>query len=192
MGNQLLSEDGRSADADGLSSLRDEAADASSPKASIPSAVPHLAELGITVEQEANLRKLAAYLMTLPADYPDFEMASYVTGNGAGAGRNVAHKPVCGTAACAAGHGPAAGIDPLDGEIWSAYAQRAFAPDNWEYHDETSWDWCFAAGWSKVDNTAHGAARRIQWMLEHGIPDNAGDQRWGDSPLCYTDIQVSA
>lgn len=132
----------------------------------------------ITDEQRANLAKLAAYLRTLPPEYPDFEMNTFVQGD-FGHGSHDARVPVCGTAACAAGHGPTAGIVPLKGETWSEYSVRAFCSD------DKDWNWCFDAYWSKVDNTAHGAAARIEWLLANGLPDDAVDQRWGDAPLCY-------
>lgn len=132
----------------------------------------------LTDEQRSNLTKLAAYLRTLPAEYPDFEMDLF-TQDGQGYGRHIAHKPACGTAACAAGHGPWAGIDPLPGETWVAYSHRAFAERG------SGFSWCFDERWSRIDNSAHGAAARIEWMLEHGIPEDADEQRWGDAPLCY-------
>lgn len=138
----------------------------------------------ITDEQRANLTKLAAYLLTLPAEYPDFEMESYVRPRGeldnaiAVKLDTFAHLPECGTAACAAGHGPRAGIDFEPGESWNIYSRRAFAGGD-------EWSWCFGALWAHVDNTAHGAAARIEWMLANGLPDDAGDQELSDAPLCY-------
>lgn len=142
--------------------------------------------LDLTAEQVANLRTLAAYLMTLPADYPDFDMSLYVN-SGEGYGMCEAHVPVCGTAACAAGHGPQAGISAKPGETWIEYTTRAFAP---VYSDMG--DWCFGASWSDTDNTVHGAAKRIGWMLRNGVPADCEEQRYGEAPLCYTDMHVSA
>jgi len=130
-------------------------------------------------EQRANLATLAAYLRTLPVDYPDFEMEQYVQGS-KGYGGSLAHVPECGTAACAAGHGPAAGVLPLQGENWHKYSCRAFCPAH-----TAEWDWCFSASWSNVDNTAHGAAARIEWLLTKGLPANAVEQCFGGDPLCY-------
>lgn len=144
--------------------------------------------LNITDEQEANLRKLAAYLMTLPADYPDFEMKDFVQTESREK-REYAHVAACGTAACAAGHGPIAGVAPHEGEDWSSYTFRVFTSDD---DSDGQWEWCFGWYWSKVDNTVHGAARRILWMLEQGVPEDANGQRWGYTPLCYLDQQVPA
>lgn len=136
----------------------------------------------LTDEQRSNLKTLAAYLRTLPADYPDFEMSDYVSGQGI-AGFCIAAVPVCGTAACACGHGPAAGIAPMKGETWDAYSVRAFIPVH-----HPAWSWCFSGEWSETDNTVHGAAARIEWMLERGVPADADDQESGNAPLCYTQV----
>lgn len=138
----------------------------------------------LTDEQRANLAKLAAYLRTLPADYPDFEMRGFVREGD----RTFAHIAGCGTAACAVGHGPKAGIEPLRGESWFAYSYRTFVPvyvDGCEVNGRV-WDWCFASSWARVDNTVHGAAARIEYMLAHGVPDDAFSQMCGNAPLCYT------
>jgi len=135
----------------------------------------------LSEEQIKNLRTLAAYLKTLPADYPDFEMNDYVS-----TGELEAHVPKCGTAACAVGHGPNAGMLPLNGETWGAYSMRVFIADSQlTGSDCDPWEWCFDSQWSDVDNTAHGAAERILHMLEHGVPDDALDQRYGLVPLSY-------
>lgn len=143
----------------------------------------HLIDLGIRADQADNLRTLASYLLTLPAEYPDFEMTEYVRGVDSEA---LVEMPECGTAACAAGHGPKAGVAPLPDETWETYSERAFAKDY------RPWVWCFSGMWVQVDNTAHGAARRILWMLEHGVPNKLYDQQRGLLPLCYLAEQASA
>ncbi len=99
-----------------------------------------------TALQARNLNKLADYLDTLPANYQHFDMAIYY-----GYDKQVAKdegepdevyyihsitpedadcKPssfACGSAACAVGHGPSAGIKPrTDDYTWSDYAFRVF------------------------------------------------------------------
>lgn len=134
-----------------------------------------IADLGLTKQQVKNLRKLAAHLRTLPVDYPDFGMTSFVRGHQDG---GKAFKAECGTAACAAGHGPRAGIRPRAGERWFDYSWRAFAEDS-------AWYWCFSSAWAGVDNSAHGAADRIEYMLSHGVPANYRDQMYGDVSPSY-------
>lgn len=51
--------------------------------------------------------------------------------------------------------------------------------------DSPEWDWCFSSRWVRTDNTPCGAAKRIQWLLDNGLPENWRHQMWGDHPLCY-------
>lgn len=130
----------------------------------------------LTDEQRANLAILAAYLRSLPANYPDFAMDDFTSDC-----EDFAYFPACGTAACAVGHGPAAGFEPRAGETWFDYSERLFVPDS----NIDAWHWCFSGGWTYRDNTAHGAASRIEWLLAHGVPSDACKQLSGDAPLCY-------
>jgi hypothetical protein len=122
-----------------------------------------------------NLQKLATYLRSLPADYQEFDMEVYASDN------SFAHPLSCGTAGCAIGHGPNAGIAAQDQEEWEDYSRRVFAITA----DADEWDWCFGWYWAHTDNTPLGAAQRIEWLLQNGLPENANDQKLGDAPLCY-------
>lgn len=143
-----------------------------------------------TPEQRYNLRKLANYLKALPQDYSHFAMRTY-------AGMSTAFDcdsfddpareidtNVCATVACALGHGPLAGIKPLREETWTQYGARVFVPEN--SPTDEYWEWFFSAHWEPVDNTPHGAAARIEWVLENDtLPENWYDQRNGYEPPCY-------
>ena len=50
---------------------------------------------------------------------------------------------------------------------------------------EEEWDWCFASDWKTTDNTPIGAALRIEWLLNHGLPENCKNQMYDDDELCY-------
>ena len=50
---------------------------------------------------------------------------------------------------------------------------------------EDEWSWCFGSTWSKTDNTPAGAALRIEWLLNHGLPENWKNQMYGREKLCY-------
>ena len=67
----------------------------------------------MTINRE-NLEKLASYLENLPEDYQHFGMRSYLNPTDLSALIKYAEQNggvhTCGTAACAVGHGPAAGI----------------------------------------------------------------------------------
>ena len=132
-----------------------------------------------------NLQKLADYLRG-PEIAMRFDMGSYC--------RNSAEKqdihdgdPLnpaehsCGTVGCALGHGPASGVDPDKSETWDRYSDRAFGLEPWG----RDWEWCFGPIWAETDNTPKGAAARIQYLLDYGLPRNWMDQMRGDEPLCY-------
>jgi hypothetical protein len=119
-----------------------------------------------------NLLKLADYLDKLPDDYEQFDMREYMMvpdvkyRNGYEAlCIDERSKPVCGTVACAVGHGPAAGIRVYGDESWSSYADRVFG-----YLSDDGFDYMFASGWSVDDNTPKGAAARIRTYVMLGHP----------------------
>jgi hypothetical protein len=119
-----------------------------------------------------NLDKLATYLESLPADYEHFDMSRYLLIPGGigsiaaelayGADPTILNN--CGTAACALGHGPAAGIpaelEPGYGIDWDQYAEENFTEDG-NVHD-----WLFSSFWDGVDDTHQGAAARIRYILD--------------------------
>ena len=119
---------------------------------------------------KANLLKLADYLATLPDDYEQFDMSEYMMARDGDDRRyweiiDLAErsKPVCGTVACAVGHGPAAGIRTYGDANWSDYADRVFGP-----LPESGFDYMFGSGWSMHDNTPKGAAARIRTYVALG------------------------
>ena len=125
--------------------------------------------LCISREQVLNLARLADWLRALPADYERFEMSGYmedVTRPHAHISR-AKELPAneCGTVACAVGHGPSAGIEPLSSERWESYALRCFAGQ-----DPYVFTYLFGGEWTLYDNTAHGAAARIMSALDSDVP----------------------
>lgn len=138
-----------------------------------------------------NLTKLAAYLESMPEEYRGFNMGFWL--REAETKNEYRWPPVntiftpyearyhCGTVGCAVGHGPMAGIRANPGELWDDYSERVF--DLEVFGPE--WTWCFDADWSSVDNTPQGAAKRIRYLLEHGLPHDARSQRLGYNPVSY-------
>lgn len=145
----------------------------------------------LTKAQRARLNKLATYLEGLPKRYRKFSMATY-------AGNMLPKKQAryaefnggfCGTAACAVGHGPAAGVlmppklvaqfaevrrGDDTGDIWHQYSKLFTGGDMQVFH------WLFVAHWARYDNTPRGAAARIRYFLERGLPGGFAyaDPRW--------------
>lgn len=91
----------------------------------------------------------------------------------------------CGTVGCAAGHGPYAGIPKLLDETWDKYTLRVFGISSALYLDNYLWRFIFSGSWSSIDNTPQGAAKRIYYVLEHGVPECIQAMLNGDIPLCY-------
>jgi len=128
-----------------------------------------------------NFAKLADKLDTVPDDSERFDMTDYFAGS---VSRYIKLGTVpCGTCACAAGWGPAAGI-PVPPEVlhhdsnwlyWTGYISIQFFGlsidddddyDEWGDEENEVYRWCFDDAWRQFDNTARGAAARIRWMLD--------------------------
>jgi hypothetical protein len=133
-------------------------------------------EIELSDFQKENLKKLSDYLLKgeLKAD---FDMLKF-SDNGDFA-------TLCGSVGCAVGHGTDAGIKKFHDEDWSQYSWRCFI-NKWNsaYHSY-AWEWCFDAYWTDTDNTPEGAAKRIQILLNKGLPNDWGDQINGEIPLEY-------
>ena len=97
--------------------------------------------------------------------------------------------PVCGSVGCTVGNCTVLDAENViknftdtDGEIefgdWSEYFTGLLG-------GEDEWSWCFDSTWSKTDNTPTGAALRIEWLLNNGLPENWMSQMYGKEDLCY-------
>jgi hypothetical protein len=124
---------------------------------------------------EENLMILAEYLETLPVDYQEFYMGDFYNTLTPEAYMRDGH--FCGTAACAAGHGPAAGLlltqeqldhRPYGKSIWVYYIKTVFGLD-W---DDDECRWIFSGVWIGHDDSHYGAAARIRYLLECGVPED--------------------
>lgn len=136
--------------------------------------------------QRNNLEKLATYLEALPDDYTEFDMSVFSEEDEC--------KPVvktCGSAACAIGHGPVAGIHAYASDIgWSGYAKRVFGVKgrhNLYLCSGPLWAWCFTGGWVEIDASVKGAAFRIRYYLANGAPDWCQHENDVDD-FCETDF----
>ena len=130
-----------------------------------------------------NLKLLAEYLLALPEDYQHFGMGSWHDDYEFPIDAYLEEAPHCNTAGCAVGHSPyVQGLPkPFHTEGWVKYSERIFGM-SWE-SDE--WEWCFDSDWGCVDNTPHGAAKRILQLISTGLPDSSSKQRYGVAPLSY-------
>lgn len=146
-------------------------------------------------QQRANLLVLAQYLESLPPDYEHFSMYLFTDHHGdclINEAEMIVKRPHefynnCGTIACAAGHGPAAGFlireDEYETETmlsgsksireidWDAYTQRVFGIA----FESPEFLFLFGGDWSSVDDHHYGAAGRIRYFLEHGVPEESDE-----------------
>jgi hypothetical protein len=142
-----------------------------------PSTIARRIAMSLTHDQRENLAKLASYLEQLPPDYEHFEMGGWI---GAAPDNVILNYALhnggvaqCGTVACAVGHGPAAGILVPEHMIYSIGPRMRVSW--WPYSRlfvsvPRYFDWLFSAKWGVVDNTPHGAAARIRYVLDRGTP----------------------
>ena len=109
----------------------------------------------ITKKQFENLKKLLAYLDTLPSDYEYFDMRVYscekrqhLLASNVTAGSSPT-PGTCNTAGCLAGHGPIAGIKPKTRELWETYVFRVFGANCLEEYSTQSalFRWLFSGVW---------------------------------------------
>lgn len=144
-----------------------------------------------------NLTLLAHNLMCIPQEL--FDMHAFRR-NMEGEATTFKSPTDCGTIGCALGWAPLVeGLGPTtdelrfdDGLCWSAYARRVFGLNPWGHPDgedfrPMDWSWCFA-DWADADNTPMGAAIRILWLCEFGLPEDWRGQMIGEAPLCYEEF----
>jgi len=120
-----------------------------------------------------NLQRMANYIRTIPQDR--FSMSTYR--------EDESNTAECNTVGCVVGH-----CTILDKELFNEnkgdfgiwirhYAGFSFS--------SPEWDWCFDPAWSCTDNTPSGAAKRIEWLIENGLPNDWMKQMCREKPLCY-------
>lgn len=113
----------------------------------------------------ANLQTLATFLAYDPRGV-DFDMSVYTDSPG-WCEEDMAD---CGTVGCAVGHA-AFVFEKRIGERWDNFSCRVLEFDLATARDSRLWDWCFSANWHSYDNSRKGAAQRIQYLLDVGVPD---------------------
>lgn len=56
---------------------------------------------------------------------------------------------------------------------WRDFSKNVIGVSTWG-EQQIIWNWLFSSGWCKFDNTPLGVAARIEYFLEHGVPDGDG------------------
>ena len=130
-----------------------------------------------------NLQLMADHLKT-NVKQKNFHMGRY-------RGDDDFSNPVCGSVGCTVGNCTVLDTENVmnnfinsDGRIdFTAWSIDFTGLLEVEYEDV--WEWCFDCQWIFIDNTPTGAALRIEWLLNHGLPENWKNQMRGREKLCY-------
>lgn len=137
--------------------------------------------LTITEEQRDNFLLVADYLIG-GEHVMGFGMEAYLS--------------PCKTVGCVIGHAASIGIGTSDLKAcnfnYDLYAHKAFGASLLCFVENPLYDFVFAYQWYCRDNSSAGAAKRIYYALEHGVPENHRKQRCGIDTLCYLDQPVHA
>jgi hypothetical protein len=128
-----------------------------------------------------NLLKAAAYIRMVPQE--KFDMSFWREDN--------LEAPIneCSSIGCAVGH--CTFLDPKIKSIIKRHAKIFDGFNYWKWSldffelGDSQWEWCFDWDWVETDNTPEGASLRMEWLVQHGLPDNWKEQMNGDEPLCY-------
>lgn len=133
-----------------------------------------------------NLFLMADYIEKVPQ--VEFDMVCYRTEDTVSKDGEV----VCNSVACVIGHCinlvPRESL-PLerDGDInYSLWSMDFTGLGRAGYAE--AWTWCFGTHWGADgggDNTPIGAAKRIRYLIEKGLPTNWLEQMNGKAPLSY-------
>lgn len=139
----------------------------------------------LSPEHRERLAALADLLETVEPerfDMEDFYIAGDVVGHLPTEAVQLPHE--CNTTGCALGWAVTL-FRPLGYEDWYAYAERIFGVIGVPGQSEPTYRWLFHYRWEQRDNTPRGAAARIRYLLDHGLPEDWREQMSGESPLCY-------
>ena len=122
-----------------------------------------------------NLQRMADHIRTVPQEM--FDMSVYRQGD---------HNSIeCGSVGCVIGHC----IHLAPQLIRKSYGNVDFTSWSERYTEidcsSDEWLFCFCGEWVNVDNTPEGAALRIEWLINNGLPGDWEDQMYGNTPLCY-------
>lgn len=124
-----------------------------------------------------NLKRMADYIRTVPQE--NFTISYYRSGS------ERYHK--CDSVGCVIGHCTV--LDDIDNIPTFQGGDIRF--DEWSkiftelVPYSGKWKWCFSTYWKQIDNTPTGAAERIEWLLNHGLPEDWYEQMTGETPLIY-------
>lgn len=125
---------------------------------------------------------MADYIEKVPQEM--FDMADFRQD-----GRDDINPPDCNSVGCVIGH--CARLDAA--RVSEEYADWQIGGINftpWSYaftglEWDSEWQYLFGSPWKYGDNTSTGAAKRIRYFVENGLPEDWREQMYGHSKLSY-------
>ncbi len=125
-----------------------------------------------------NLQKMADYIRTIPEE--KFDMRDY---------RSFDDKfsTECDSVACVIGHCTVLDKENILENFIKSSGNICFTEWSYDFTGIMSneWYWCFSSYWTDTDNTVEGAARRIEWLINNGLPEDWEKQMHREEKLCY-------
>lgn len=122
-----------------------------------------------------NLLKMADHIETVPPE--TFDMGCYWDDI----------EPECNSVGCIIGH--CTKLDPNINRYLDSDGDIKFTSWSEDFTgigcNTSAWDYLFSHEWAAVDNTRTGAAKRIRYFVEHGLPEDWKDQMNGYAPWSY-------
>jgi len=128
---------------------------------------------------KSNLQLMADHIKTIPQEV--FDMQDYR--------KNNLLSIECGSIGCDIGHCIQLDPDSKNVPINKHFETIDFFKwsENFTELDGNSdeWNWCFDSRWKSTDNTPLGASKRIEYLINNGLPENLRNQMFGYMKLCY-------
>jgi len=122
-----------------------------------------------------NLLRMADYIETVPQE--KFNMEIYRTYD------ETTHE--CNSIGCVIGHCTILDKRPLPKYVYGTINFRLWSKLFTGIESDDEWNYLFDISWHRTDNTPTGAAKRIRWFVEHGLPNDWEEQMFGEAPLPY-------
>ena len=123
-----------------------------------------------------NLKLMADYIETIPQE--KFDMRLFRTGE------QIKH--ACGSVGCVIGHCTILDERPLPMDYLGDIEFYAWSLEFTGVDPSSSeWGYLFSSDWGAADNTPTGAASRIRYFLENGLPEDWREQMEDNAPLSY-------
>jgi hypothetical protein len=131
--------------------------------------------------KKENLQRMADYIRAIPQE--KFDMCIFREGG--------ISDTECDSVGCVIGHCTILDAENIKARFVGPSGAISFA--RWsegftgldKHGSDGNWTWCFDSRWGIIDNTPEGAALRIEWLINNGVPKDAYEQIKGYAKLCY-------